>query len=324
MLLNSRSISSHVFHVDNRRVRHNATGTALPYYSWTLSRWTGPYLGVAGGQAPEVIRQWATLCSTLFPPCPSSSFPLDSDHGSRSYIYINSAAFSIFRFQFTNPREPSLLGANLVLFVAWNLSGPRRKGGTTTFAFSRRRVTRWFSSHLNMKLEKERRGEEGNVWWGKQVTISGGGTMRGIVRPVRIRRAPSVGQWSSMRIYRSWRTGWPCKREISHPSHGVEGFFFKEGVAHFARKRRKTYMLFLPRIFRLEFLQRNATRSLVTGNGAMKRRKPKCMMHTLYVGQKCKGLFWLTSPFLGDRVFDWWDWPRLVRGCTFSYYVNKA
>lgn len=240
------------------------------------------------------------------------------------YIYINSAAFSIFRFQFTNPREPSLLGANLVLFVAWNLSGPRRKGGTTTFAFSRRRVTRWFSSHLNMKLEKERRGEEGNVWWGKQVTISGGGTMRGIVRPVRIRRAPSVGQWSSMRIYRSWRTGWPCKREISHPSHGVEGFFFKEGVAHFARKRRKTYMLFLPRIFRLEFLQRNATRSLVTGNGAMKRRKPKCMMHTLYVGQKCKGLFWLTSPFLEDRVFDWWDWPRLVRGCTFSYYVNKA
>lgn len=36
----------------------------------------------------------------------------------------------------------------------------------------------------------ERDGAEGNVSWGKQVTISGAGNMRGIVRPVRIRGAP--------------------------------------------------------------------------------------------------------------------------------------
>lgn len=116
-------------------------GAALLFVDIVQVNW--PLLGRCRRSSPGSD---STMSHIMLNPLPSLPFIFFSSRFrprlSILYIYINSAAFSIFRFQFTNPREPSLLGANLVLFVAWNLSGPRRKGGTTTFAFSRRRVTR--------------------------------------------------------------------------------------------------------------------------------------------------------------------------------------
>lgn len=136
---------------------------------------------------------------------------------------------------------------------------------------------------------------------------------------------PSIGQWGHLCEFTGrWRTG--CKREISHPSHGVERpFSWRKGVvAHFAR--RKTLLaLSLPLDFSslAKGIKKRDEELGRRGNGAMKRRK--CMMHTLHtLAKNARDYFWLTSPFLGDRVFDWWDWARLVRGCTFSYYANKA
>ena len=80
------------YSVDNRRVRHNAAngnGTALLFVDIVQVNW--PLLGRCRRSSPGSDSTMShIMLNPLPPPFPSSSFPLDSYHGSLNmYIYIH-------------------------------------------------------------------------------------------------------------------------------------------------------------------------------------------------------------------------------------------
>lgn len=148
------------YSVDNRRVRHNAAngnGTVLLFVDIVQVNW--PLLGRCRRSSPGSDSTMShIMLNPLPPPFPSSSFPLDSYHGSLNmciHIYIlTRPRFPSFNSRIE--REPSLLYANLVLY-SWNLSGPRigKVARRPSLSQGVELPDDFFRRNLNMKLEKE-------------------------------------------------------------------------------------------------------------------------------------------------------------------------